>query len=327
MLFPSDPANLSLVAAGTPLLLFSRVTDRTILRQAVFLAGPTSVGKSDIALALAERHAGEIVCADAFQLYREFPVLSAQPSAADQARVPHHLFGSIPCTGEMDAAQYAGRALDAIADIVAREKNPIVVGGSGLYLQAVTAGLPQLPAIDPGLREQVRGMTLKDMLTRLQSLDPASLSAIDVHNPRRVARRLELCLQTGQPASRLLPEPPAPSGLRGLVLIRDREDLHARIAGDVEARLSGGAIDEVRAARTTAGSTARQILGWREITALLDGGTDRATCADLLTAATRRYAKRQLTWFRARSTFPAENLSTVTPDHLDRLARQLGLVG
>ena len=303
------------------------MSDRTVLRHAVFLAGPTSVGKSDIALALAERHAGEIVCADAFQLYREFPVLSAQPSATDQARVPHHLFGSIPCSDEMDAAQYADRALVVIADIIARSKVPIVVGGSGLYLQALTNGLPQLPEIDPSLREQVRGMTLKDMLSQLQSLDPASVAAIDVHNPRRVARRLELCLQTGQPASQILTEPPVPSGLRGLVLTRDRDDLNARIAAAVEARLAGGAIEEVRAARTVAGGTARQILGWREITALLDGEIDRDTCAELVTTATRQYAKRQLTWFRAKSTFPSENLSTVTPDHLDRIARALGLAG
>ena len=303
----------------------SLVSDRTILRHAVFLAGPTSVGKSDIALALAEKHSGEIVCADAFQLYRELPVLSAQPIEAEKSRVPHHLFGSIPCADEMDAAQFAGRALHVIAEIVARDKVPVVVGGSGLYLQALTAGLPQLPSIDPALREQVRGMTLKDMLTQLQSLDPASLSAIDVHNPRRVARRLELCLQTGQPASEILTEPPVPSGLRGLVLTRDRDDLNTRIAAAVEARLAGGAVDEVRAARATAGSTARQILGWKEITALLDGEIDRATCAELVTTATRQYAKRQLTWFRAKSTFPAENLSTVTSDYLDRIARQLGL--
>ena len=300
-------------------------SDRTILRHAVFLAGPTSVGKSDLALALAQKFDGEIVCADAFQLYREFPVLSAQPAAADQFRVPHHLFGTVPCAEEMDAAQFAERALETITRLVARRKLPVVVGGSGLYLQALTAGLPQLPPIDPAIRDTVRTMTLKDMLARLQSLDPASLAVIDIHNPRRVARRLELCLQTGQPASQVLTEPPAPSGLRGVVLTRRRDDLNARIAAAVSGRLAGGAIDEVRHARATAGGTARQILGWKEITALLDGEIDRPTCVELVTTATRQYAKRQLTWFRAKSTFPLEDLTAVTPDHLDRLARRLGL--
>ena len=136
---------------------------------------------------------------------------------------------------------------------------------------------------------------------------------------------MELCLQTGRPASAILTEPPTPSGLRGVFLTRDREDLNARIAGAVAARLSGGAVDEVRAARNIAGATARQILGWKEITTLLDGEIDRATCAELVTTATRQYAKRQLTWFRSKSTFPAENLTHVTSDHLDRIARCLGL--
>jgi tRNA dimethylallyltransferase len=301
------------------------VSDRAILRHAVFLVGPTSVGKSDIALALAEKFDGEIVCADAFQLYREFPVLSAQPNADEKSRVPHHLFGTLPCAEEMDAAQFAGRALGVIEEIVARGHVPFVVGGSGLYLQSLTAGLPQFPAIDPAIRENVRTMTLKDMVARLQELDPASLTVIDIHNPRRVARRLELCLQTGHPASQVLTEPPTPTGLRGVVLTRDRNDLNARIATAVSGRLAGGAIDEVRNARATAGGTARQILGWREITALLDGEIDRPACFELVTIATRQYAKRQLTWFRAKSTFPEEDLTIVTPDHLDRIARRLGL--
>jgi len=299
--------------------------ERSLLQHAVFLAGPTSVGKSDIAQHLAQNHGGEIVCADAFQLYREWPVLSAQPTAKEKARVPHHLFGSIPCTEEMDAARFAGLAREAIADIVARGQVPMIVGGSGLYLQALITGLPPLPAIDPALREQVREMTLDEMARRLGQLDPASLLVIDVRNPRRVARRLELCLQTGQPASGLLAEQPVPAGLRGVVLTRDRNDLHNRIAIAVEARLAGGAIEEVRTARDLAGRTARQILGWREITALLENKIEHATCVELVTIATRQYAKRQLTWFRAKSTFPLENLSHVTPEFLDRIARQLGL--
>ncbi|MBU3664263.1 MAG: tRNA (adenosine(37)-N6)-dimethylallyltransferase MiaA [Chthoniobacterales bacterium] len=297
----------------------------TALRRAVFVAGPTSVGKSEIALRLAQKHGGEIVCADAFQLYREFPVLSAQPAAQDKASVPHHLFGSVSCAEEMDAACYAALARVAVTDIAARGRIPFVVGGSGLYLQALIAGLPDLPAIDPAVRDGVRAMTLRQMLARLRELDPASLSVIDVHNPRRVARRLELCLQTGRPASEILVPPAIPEGLRGVVFTRDRGDLHARIAAAVDARLARGAIDEVRAAQSIAGGTARQILGWREINDYLGQKILLDECRELLTAATRRYAKRQLTWFRAKSTFPVENLSTVTPAALDRLALRLGL--
>jgi tRNA dimethylallyltransferase len=116
-----------------------------------------------------------------------------------------------------------------------------------------------------------------------------------------------------------------PSEVRGLVLIRDRDDLHARIAIAVAQRLAAGAIDEIRRVRDLASATARQILGWREIGEYLDGKILREECRERLTTATRQYAKRQLTWFRAKSTFPKEIISTVTPDHLDRLARRLGL--
>lgn len=299
--------------------------DPSVVHRAVFLVGPTSVGKSVLALNLAEKYGGEIVCADAFQLYREFPVLSAQPTAADRARVPHHLFGSVSAAEEMDAARFAGLAREAMAAVVARGNLPLVVGGSGLYVQALIAGLPALPAIDPSLRARVRAMTLEAMLEHLRELDPASLLLIDVHNPRRVARRLELSLQTGRPASELLTEPPIPAGLRGLWLTRDREDLQACIAVAVAARLAGGAIEEVRAARSLASGTARQILGWREIGDYLDGKILPEECRERLTAATRQYAKRQLTWFRGRGTFPAENLSLVTADQTDFIARRLGL--
>jgi tRNA dimethylallyltransferase len=302
------------------------VSDRTVLQHTVFVAGPTSVGKSEIALRLAQKRGGEIVCADAFQLYREFPVLSAQPTAADRALVPHHLFGCLSCAEEMDAARYARMANEVLSDIAARGKTPFVVGGSGLYLQALIAGLPELPPIDTALRERVRGMTLKEMTAKLRELDAESLLVIDANNPRRVARRLELCLQTGRPASQVLERlPAAPEGLRGVLLGRPREEMHERIAVAVAARLEGGAVDEVRTARETAGGTARQILGWREITGFLDGELSMDQCREKLVIATRQYAKRQLTWFRSKSTFPPENLSPVTSDHLDRIARRLGL--
>lgn len=301
------------------------IPDRSSLISAVFVVGPTSVGKSEVALALAEKYDGEIVCADAFQIYREFPVLSAQPSDAERARVPHHLFGSVPCSEEMDAARFAAEAMSVIESIVCRGRLPVVVGGSGLYLQALMAGLPQLPSVDPAVRDSVRGMNLAEMLERLRELDPVSVASIDICNPRRVGRRLELCLAAGRPASELLVKLPVPGELRGVLLVRERQDLCARIDTAVAARLSGGAIEEVRAVRKFASATARQILGWREITACLDGSIALQECREKLTQATRQYAKRQLTWFRGKCTFPEENLSDVTPASFDRLARLLGV--
>lgn len=300
---------------------FTPMTPADLLRRAVFIVGPTSVGKSALALDWARRHEGEIVCADAFQLYREFPVLAAQPPEAAGGSVPHHLYGAVSCVDNFDAARYAEKAHGVLADIVARGRTPFVVGGSGLYLQALLRGLPALPAIAPALREEVRALTLEVMVSRLRELDPESLAVLDAKNPRRVARRLELCLQTGHPASRLLTAiPPAPDGLRGVLLTRPREELSARIADAVAWRLEHGAMEEVRATRSIAGETARQILGWREITALLNGKLGLADCRERLIIATRQYAKRQLTWFRGKSTFPEANLSDVTPEILEDTA-------
>ncbi len=309
-------------------IFFMRSTihpDRDLLLRAVFVAGPTSAGKSEVALSLALRHGGEIVNADAFQLYREFPVLSAQPSAQDFARAPHHLFGCVPSSEEMDAARFAGLALGAIADVVARGRLPVVVGGSGLYLQALLHGLPELPPIDAAVRARVRALPLAEAVEELRRLDPASAAAIDLQNPRRVARRLELCWQTSRPASELLAPPAELPARRGVVLIRERDDFHSRIADAVSSRLQNGAIGEVATARSIAGATARQILGWREITAYLDGQLTFDESREKLIAATRQYAKRQLTWFRGKSTFPFINISAVTPDISDRISLELGL--
>lgn len=301
------------------------VSGREVLKHAVFIAGPTSSGKSALAVEWARRHNGEVVCADAFQLYRGFPVLSAQPSAAERAGVPHHLFGSVACSDTMDAACFARMALAVIEKIVERGKIPFVAGGSGLYIQSLVAGLPDLPPIDPHIRDRVRGMTLPDMVRALGGLDPAGLHAVDSRNPRRVARRLEICLQTGRPASEFLAPRLAIGGLRGVVITPRREDLHDRIARAVEARLAGGAVEEVRAVRGTAGPTALQILGWREITGFLDGVISMEECRERLTSATRRYAKRQLTWFRSKLTLPQVDPTIVTPENLERTARLPGL--
>jgi tRNA dimethylallyltransferase len=225
----------------------------------------------------------------------------------------------------MDAARFATLALAAIGHIAADGRTAFVVGGSGLYLQALTAGLPDLPAIDPAIRQAVRQLPPDEMLKRLAALDPASVAAIDTRNPRRIIRRLELCLQSGRPASELLAPRTPPPGLRGVVILPERAELHRRIAADVASRLSRGAIEEVRAATGTAGETARQILGWREISDHLAGRTTLAECHEKLTVATRQYAKRQLTWFRGKSTFHSIEISPVTTAPIERIARLAGL--
>lgn len=265
---------------------------------ALLLAGPTAVGKSSVAVPLAERLGGEIVGADAFQVYAGLPILTAQPSAEDRRRVPHHLVGVIPLTHPFDVAQYLALARQGIDEIRGRGRVPIVVGGTGLYLRALLRGLADLPPADEALRAELGALPLAELQAELQQRDPVGADFIDLQNPRRVIRALEVCRLTGRPFSSYRREwqQTASAEFRGCVLTRDREDLYRRIDARVDAMFRAGVEDEVGALGEV-GPTASQVLGLREIRERLAGRMSREDCIAAIRQATRRYAKRQLTWF------------------------------
>jgi tRNA dimethylallyltransferase len=272
------------------------------------LAGPTAVGKSELAAAVAECCGGEIVGADAFQIYAGLDVLTAKPGPEMRARVPHHLVGEIPLTQRFDTAQFAALAQRRIAEVRARGRLPILCGGTGLYVRALTHGLAELPGADPALRAELEARPLEDLQRELARLDPVSAAQIDLRNPRRVVRALEICRLTGQPFSSFRKQWQAPpENVRGVLLVRDRDELRRRIAERTEAMFAAGVEDEVRAAGEV-GPTAAQAIGLREIRALLAGEMTRAGCVAAITLATRQYAKRQLTWFRREKTLAAIDL-------------------
>ncbi len=262
------------------------------------IAGPTAVGKSEVAVAVAERCGGEIVSADAFQVYEGLDVLTAKPSPALRSRVPHHLIGEVPLTQSFDVAQYLRLAQERIAAIRARSRIPIVVGGTGLYLRALTHGLAELPPADPALRARLDSQSTDELVRQLAELDPTAHGRIDLQNRRRVVRALEVCLLTGRPFSSFREQWSGPAvNATGVVLNRPREELRARIDRRTQAMFAEGVIDEVRATGAI-GPTASQTLGWREIHALLAGATSQVQCVQAIQQATRQYAKRQITWFR-----------------------------
>ena len=190
------------------------------------IAGPTAVGKSDIAVAVAERTGGEIVGADAFQVYRGLDILTAKPSPALLARVPHHLVGEIPLTRPWDVAQWLAAARERIADIHARGRRALVVGGAGLCIRALTRGLATLPPASPELRASLGALSLSEMQRRLAELDPEGARRIDLKNPRRVIRALEVCLLTGRPFSSFREQwDSAASDWKGVILTRGRAEL------------------------------------------------------------------------------------------------------
>lgn len=267
---------------------------------AFFLPGPTAAGKSDLAVALAEAAGGEIVGADAFQIYDGLDVLSAKPSTALRARVPHHLIGAIPLTEPFDVAQYLALAEARIRDIVARGKVPIVCGGTGLYIRALTHGLSALPAGDAAIRSELEKEPLPSLAARLRELDPET--QVDLKNPRRVIRALEVCIRTGRPFSSFRDAWDGPSPARGMIVSRSREVLNTRIDARADAMFAHGVVEEV-AACGTIGPTASQMIGLAEIHALVAGKCTRAECIAAIRQSTRQYAKRQLTWFRRESRF------------------------
>lgn len=273
------------------------------------MTGPTGAGKSALAVALALHIGGEIVGADAFQIYAGLPILTAQPTPAQFAVVPHHLVGFLDLAQGFDAAKYASEAWRCIREIQSRGRVPILSGGTGLYLKALTHGLAEMPKADSAMRDRIAAMPLEKALAELSEKDPAAPAAIDICNPVRVRRALEIVILTGKPLAESRDAWRRDKGLfRGLVLTRDREDLRSRIAANVEAMFATGVVEEVRAA-SHAGQGARRAIGYQEIQQLIRGELTEADCKAAMVMATQRYAKRQLTWGRTQFTFPSLNLS------------------
>jgi len=269
----------------------------------VLIAGPTASGKSGLALKLAERQGGVIVNADALQVYACWRVLTARPSAADEALVPHRLYGHVG----RDQDYSVGHWLREVAQVLASDARPIIVGGTGLYFTALTAGLAAIPAIPAQVRaEGDARRRAGDVAGMLAGLDPATRAAIDPQNPARVQRAWEVLRATGRgladwqaatgPA--LLPLARA----QALVLAPDPAWLGARIDARFDAMMAAGALDEVRAQLphwNPAQPSARAI-GARELVAYLRGEIGRDQAVALARIASRQYAKRQRTWFRSR---------------------------
>jgi len=220
------------------------------------------------------------------------------PLPAACADVPHHLYGVLSPEETCHACRYSELARPVLADIAARGGMPIVVGGSGLYIKALTHGLSEAPASNPALRARLDQLSQGELCRILTRLDPAATSTIAGGNRRYIQRAVEISLLAGKPASSLRESWAAdPPGLHGVFLIRSREQLHERIYRRTEAMLQNGAIDEVTAVRNWS-ATSEKAIGARDIQQLIRGEIDQAACIASIDLATRRYAKRQMTWFR-----------------------------
>jgi len=274
------------------------------------VAGPTAVGKTDFAVALAERLRDmvtmEAVSADSRQVYREMEIATAKPTAEQRARLPHQLTDVVRPDEGYTLAQYQADATVAIADIWARGRLPLLLGGTGLYVRAVVDGLaipavPPDPALRATLEAEVAAHGVAALHARLTALDPVMAARIDAKNPHRLIRALEVCIGSGRPLSEQQGARPTPYRPLILGLNMERAALYARADARVDAMLAAGLVEEARglAARGYGwGLPAMSSLGYREIGAYLRGEATLAAAVERLKLNTHAYIRRQLTWFR-----------------------------
>ncbi|MBI5802843.1 MAG: tRNA (adenosine(37)-N6)-dimethylallyltransferase MiaA [Verrucomicrobia bacterium] len=296
----------------------------------VFLAGPTAVGKSAVALALAELLGGEIISVDSMQVYRGLDLGTAKPSAAERARVPHHLLDVVELSEAFDAAQFVRLATAAMAEIQARGHVPIFCGGTGLYFKAWLEGLGEAPPSDARVRAELEATPLAELLVELEHRDPLTHARIDRQNPRRVIRAVEVIRLTGKPFSAQRanwtpdPRPQIPDPI--FCLTRGSADLRSRIEARVDAMFAAGLVEETRsllALGLQQNRNAMQALGYRQVVAHLAGERGMAETIALVKTKTWQFARRQGTWFR--SQFLVEHVPLPADADANSVAR--GLLG
>ena len=272
----------------------------------IFIVGPTAVGKTRLSIKLANRIDGEIISCDSMQIYRGMEILSQAPTNLERNTVRHHLVAELSPAREYNAAVFRSKARNLIDDIIKRKKNPIVVGGSGLYMKALVDGLFPSPKADLNFRSRMQGFIAihgaRALYKKLSKIDPHAAKKIHPNDARRIIRALELYNATGKTMTRLKR---STKGLKDVYrikifgLISPREEIYDDINSRVEQMFADGAIDEVKRLRKRRLSkTSKALLGLKEIDGYLRGDYDLEAAKSLIRRNTRRFAKRQLTWFR-----------------------------
>jgi tRNA dimethylallyltransferase len=270
------------------------------------VVGPTGSGKSALALGVADRLQAEIVSADSRQLYQHLDIGTAKPSATDRQKVKHHFVDMLDPAVEYNAGQFGTEARRIITRIVERKLLPILVGGSGLYIKAVLDGLSDTPSKDPDFRasleSQLKNEGLQSLMDALKRVDPLTVEKMKEVTARRVLRALEVYRITGRPISQLQSEQPEKLSYEAyqIGLLWDRKELYQRIEERVEEMLSSGLEAEVKALISMGYSrslNALNTVGYKEVFDYIDGEIDREEMVRLIKRNTRRFAKRQMTWF------------------------------
>ncbi|MEX0291371.1 MAG: tRNA (adenosine(37)-N6)-dimethylallyltransferase MiaA [Flavobacteriaceae bacterium] len=270
----------------------------------VSVVGPTAIGKTKLAIALAKHFRTEIISADSRQFYKEMNIGTAVPSKEELSAVPHHFIQHISIKDNYSVGAFERDAIKTLEQLFKKHKVVIMVGGSGLYVNAVTEGLDHFPAVDPQIREQLNS-TLKEkglsaLQSRLKQLDPDYYKQIDLDNPHRLIRALEVSISSGLPYSSFLNKRKVrrPFKVITIGLTAEREIIYSRINKRVDLMMQQGLLEEVKALRAYQELNALITVGYKELFKYLKGDWELNFAISEIKKNTRRFAKRQLTWFK-----------------------------
>ena len=273
-------------------------------KRLLYVAGPTASGKTSLAIALAQHFDTEIISCDSRQFYKEMSIGTAVPDSEELAAVKHHFIQQRSIHQPYSIGAFQREALDSLKTLFKTKDTVILVGGSGLYADALIDGLDHFPKVDPAFREQLNKQLEHDgieaLATRLKDIDPAYHQKVDLGNPHRLIRALEICLSSGLPYSSFLGNKKAPTFFKSqkIILQWDRSILYERINKRVDQMVAAGLEAEAQSLYPNKDVNALQTVGYREWFAHFDGISDRTTTLEEIKKNTRRYAKRQTTWFK-----------------------------
>lgn len=296
-------------------------------KRLLVIVGPTGCGKTDLSIRIARHYNAPILSTDSRQLYRGMPIGTAQPIASQLQEADHHFIASHDITENLSCGEYEVLALERLRKLFVLHDWVIAVGGSGLYVQALCEGMDDLPRADAALRaeltEKLHREGVATLAEQLHELDPVYYESVDRNNPARVLRGLEVCLQTGKPFSEQRTKIRKERNFQiikvGITL--PREELYVRIDRRVDAMMAAGLEAEARALYPYRGLNSLQTVGYRELFEYFDGTISRETAVELIKRNSRRYAKRQMTWFRRDS-----DIRWFAPDEDDAIISYANLV-
>lgn len=288
---------MTLLIILDPLLLKK---NKTLL----IIAGPTAVGKTDLSINLAKKFKTSIVSADSRQFFKEMNIGTSKPTSEELNQIKHYFINSLSVTENYDVRKFENEALTLLDALFSGHDLIILTGGSGLYLDAISYGFDEIPTVDESIRAQLSRILEKDGMGVLQEqlllLDPIYYAKVDLNNPQRIIRALEVCIGTGKPFSTFLEKKRVkrPFNIIKIALHREREELYDRIDSRMDQMISDGLFEEAKSLYPMRHYNALQTVGYKEIFGYMEQRYDKEEAIRLLKRNSRRYAKRQMTWFR-----------------------------